>query len=74
MDYDEDKADEVVLALLLLNSVGDGRVWKSMPWEVMDRLHEKGYISNPESRNKSVVFSEEGEALAESLFEKLFSK
>jgi hypothetical protein len=39
----------------------------------MDRLHEKGYISNPATKNKSVWLSEEGARLSEELCETLFS-
>ena len=34
----------------------------------MDRLHAKGYISDPESQAKSVVMTEEGERVAQKLF------
>jgi Mn-dependent DtxR family transcriptional regulator len=33
----------------------------------MDRLHAKGYISDPKSQAKSVVMTEEGERLAQKL-------
>ena len=39
----------------------------------MDALHEKGHISNPATKNKSVWLSEEGAKLSEELFEKLFA-
>ena len=39
----------------------------------MDALHEKGYISNPATKNKSVWLSEEGAKLSEELVEKLFA-
>ena len=73
MNYDKNKTDDAVLALLLLNQVDENRVWKAMPWEVMDRLHEKGLITNPASKSKSVLLTDEGKELANSLFEKLFS-
>ena len=76
MDIDGDKLDQVVLALLYLNSFkeGDGkRAWKSLPWSVMDSLHEKGYISDPATKAKSVWLSEEGDKLSKELFEKLFA-
>ena len=38
----------------------------------MERLHEKGYISNPRSKAKSVVMTEEGAKRAQELFEKHF--
>ena len=37
----------------------------------MDRLHQKGLISNPAHRAKSVVLSDEGLAEAERLAERL---
>ena len=39
----------------------------------MDSLHEKGYISDPATKNKSVWLSEKGAKLSEKLFEKLFA-
>jgi hypothetical protein len=74
MNHDESKIDDAVLALLLLNENQDGWAWKGMPWDAMDRLHKKGFISNPISKTKSISLSKEGQELAESLFEKLFSK
>jgi hypothetical protein len=77
MDIDAEKLEHAVLALLYLNSFdekpGGKRAWKAFPWSVMDRLHEKGYISNPATKNKSVWLSEEGARLSEELCEKLFS-
>ena len=76
MEYDQDKVDEAVLALLYLNFVGDQyvvRAWKTFDWDAMDRLHEKGYISDPKSKAKSVVVTEEGQNAAKELFIKLFS-
>ena len=72
MDYDQDKVDEMVLALLWLTQTGDGRAWKGHDWVAMDRLHAKGHISDPKSKAKSVVLSEEGERLSRELFERHF--
>jgi len=36
------------------------RAWKSHDWDVLDRLHAKGYISDPKGKAKSVVLSPEG--------------
>ena len=77
MDYDRDKVDEVVLALLSLTMFGKGpgvRAWKGQDWETMDRLHTKGYISDPKSKAKSVVMTEEGEQRSQELFEKHFAR
>jgi hypothetical protein len=76
MDIDGEKLEQVVLALLYLNSFEEGtgrRAWKSFPWSIMDSLHEKGYISEPANKNKSVWLSEKGAKLSEKLFEKLFA-
>ena len=48
------------------------RAWKSFDWGAVDRLHDKGYISNPKSAAKSVALSERGAKMAESLFKKHF--
>jgi hypothetical protein len=34
----------------------------------MDRLHEKGFIGNPKSKNRSVSVSEEGRQRSEDMF------
>jgi hypothetical protein len=34
------------------------RAWKSHGWDALDRLHEKGYTSDPKSKAKSVVMTE----------------
>jgi len=75
MEINEEKLDEVVLALLYLNFHGDHgavRAWKSFDWDAMDRLHKKGFISDPKSQAKSVLVTEEGQKVAQELFEKYF--
>ena len=73
MEYDKDKVDEMVLALLYLTTHDKGtRAWKGIDWDAMDRLHDKGYIGNPKTKAKSVILTEEGERLSEELFEKHF--
>jgi len=77
MDYDKDKVDEVVLALLLLTSFKDPagtRAWKGQDWGTMERLHAKGLLSDPKSKTKSVLLSEEGEKRSRELFAKHFSR
>lgn len=74
MELDQDKIDDVVLALLYLGLHDGARAWKSFDWDAMDRLHEKGYISNPQSKAKSVVFTEEGLERAKRLLAVLFGK
>ena len=74
MEIDNDKIDEAVLALLYLTLHDNGeRAWKSHDWDAMNRLHEKGYISNPVGKAKSVRLTPEGLRESEQLFEKLFT-
>ena len=55
MEIDKEKIDDAILALLFLSLDRDGRSWKGFDWDAMNRLHEKGYISNPISKAKSVI-------------------
>jgi len=48
------------------------RAWKGMDWDVMNRLHKKGYIGNPKSKAKSAYSTEEGTRLSEAFFKKHF--
>jgi hypothetical protein len=75
MEYSRDKVDEMTLALLSLTMFSDGsvtRAWKGHAWEVLDRLHEKGYICDPKGKAKSVVMTEEGIRQARELFARHF--
>jgi hypothetical protein len=72
IDYDREKVEETVLALLWLTLDGHRRAWKSHDWDVLDRLHERGYISDPKSKAKSVLLTEEGERRARELFARHF--
>ena len=48
------------------------RAWKGHSWEVMNRLHEKGFISDPKNKAKSVHVTNEGRYRSEQLFRELF--
>jgi len=77
MEFDTTKLEEVVLALLYFNAHTDHgvtRAWKGFDWDTLDRLHAQGFISNPKSKAKSVVLSEEGARRAEELFRRYFAK
>jgi hypothetical protein len=67
-----DRIDDCVLALLLLGRHEGRRVWKSFDWDAMERLHEKGLISDPVGRAKSVLLTDAGLEKAERLFQELF--
>ena len=59
MGIDTDRIDEATLALLYLGLHDRWRAWKGFDWDSLDRLHAKGMISNPASKAKSVVFTDE---------------
>lgn len=77
MKIDQEKFDEIILALLFHNSWSENieksgvyRAWKSLDWDALERLHEKELIGRP----KSLVLTEEGYILAKKLYEKHFAE
>jgi Domain of unknown function (DUF6429) len=72
MAINTDKIDDAALALLYLTLHDGFRAWKGMDWDVLDRLHDKGMITDPVGKVKSVVFTEEGLERAKALFEAMF--
>ncbi len=74
MNLDTDRIDDAVLALLLLGLHEQNRAWKSFDWDAMSRLHEKGLISDPVGKAKSVALTEEGLNKAEALMQVLFAQ
>lgn len=77
MEIDEQKVDEISLALLYLTTFAGKfgfRAWKGHSWDVLDRLYESGYIEDPRSKAKSVVLTDEGVKRSKALFEKHFAK
>jgi hypothetical protein len=73
MEIDTEQIDAAVLALLYLTLHDGARAWKSYDWDAMNRLHEKGFISDPVGKAKSVVLSERGLNEYERLFTELFT-
>jgi hypothetical protein len=75
MNYDKDKVDEMVLALLYLTSTHDQyatRAWKGLDLETLDRLCQKGYISDPKAKSPTLVLTDAGAKLSKELFLKYF--
>ena len=67
-----ERIDQAVLALLQLGLHDTNRSWKSFDWDVMERLHAKGFISNLVGKAKSVVLTDEGLQESDRLFRLLF--
>jgi hypothetical protein len=77
MEVDQEKIDDMVLALLHLTTFEDKprlRAWKGHSWGVLDRLHQKDYISDPATKAKSVLLTDAGAKRSRELFEKHFMK
>ncbi|CAH0228942.1 hypothetical protein DMX03_17875 [Pseudomonas koreensis] len=72
MEYDMKLIDDAVLALLAAYSSDDGNAWKGYDFEIMNRLHEQGLISNPVNRNKSIWLTEEGLERGREIAERMF--
>jgi hypothetical protein len=76
-NIDKEKWAEVALAILSLTAhknMGGVRAWKGMDWDLLNILHQKGWIGDPVGKQKSVVFTDEGEDLATKFLEKHFGK
>ena len=74
MEYDPAKIEETVLALLGAFEFEQGRVWKRFDFDVMDSLHEKGYITTPRNRSESVYLTDDGLRAAKSLAARYFGR
>jgi hypothetical protein len=75
MEFDTDKVDEATLALLYLvmwREHDEHHAWKTFDWNTMARLHDKGLISDPRGKSKSLEMTEVGARDARELFEKMF--
>lgn len=75
MEYDKDKVDDMVLALLFLTSSTDQfstKAWKGLHWETLDRLYQKGWITDPNAKLPTVVLSPEAAQRSKELFTKYF--
>jgi hypothetical protein len=72
MEYDDKLIEDAVLALLATFSSDNGNAWKGFDFEVMNRLHEHGFIRNPVNKNKSVWLTEEGLERGRQIADRLF--
>ena len=76
MDYDRDKVDEVVLALMYLTTFenrGGYRAMKQFALDHLDRLEDKALIGGVRTQLKSIVLTTLGEQLSARYFRKHFA-
>jgi hypothetical protein len=73
MELDTDKIDDAVLALLMLGASGK-RAWKGLDATALARLHQRGFISDPNDRKPTLEFSAEGLARAQQMRDELFAR
>jgi hypothetical protein len=74
LDLDLEKIDQAAMALMYLTLHDGCRVWKGVSWTILDRLHEHDWITDPKSKTKSVILTEEGEIAARKALKDLFAK
>jgi hypothetical protein len=75
MEYDRDKVDYAMLALLFLTSSTDRygtRAWKGLHAETLERLHAKGWIEDPNPKGSTLTLTEAGGRKSKDLFLLLF--
>ncbi|MBK4989217.1 DUF6429 family protein [Pseudomonas sp. S36] len=72
MEYDDRLIEDAVLVLLAAYSSDKGNAWKGFDFEIMNRLHERGLISDPVNRNKSIWLTAEGLEQGRQLADQLF--
>lgn len=77
IDFDRvdwNRVDDMALAIMYLTLHDECRVWKGVDWDITDRLHDKGLISNPRSKAKSVIMTDEAIERARQIFSEAFVK
>jgi hypothetical protein len=79
MKYDQDKVDEMTLALLYLTTTeheeGRGaRAWRGFDSHTIDRLHTKGWIDDPKTKALSLHLTDDGFKKSQQWFLKWFGQ
>jgi hypothetical protein len=73
MSLTETKLDDLALAVMYSALHDERWVWKTIPFDITDRLHEQGLIDEPRSNRKSLYLTDEGLARAKAAFKSLCS-
>lgn len=69
MTFDRYRAGDLTLALMYITLHDEFRVWKGYSWDVLDHLFQQGLITDPRSKAKSIILTEEGLARSHALFQ-----
>lgn len=72
MQYNTQKMEEALLALLGALEFENGRFWKGYDFAMLDSLHEQGLITEPWGKAKSAYLTPEGLAKARALADEMF--
>jgi len=71
MNIDIEKAAEIGLAVMALTQHSDQagcvRAWKGIDWDLLDVMHQRGWIGNPVGKAKSVQMTESGLSVAQTV-------
>lgn len=73
MEYDKDQVDEMTMALIFLVTTREGeggRAWKGFDWKILERLHQRGWLAQPQIKSLSLEITAEGMAKGQECFEK----
>ena len=70
MAFNRERAGDLVLALMQLTLHEERRAWKSFDWDVMNDLFERGFITDPRRKAKSVLLTDEGLARSREMYDK----
>ncbi len=70
MAFNQERAGDLVLALMQLTLHDERRAWKSYDWDIMNDLCERGFISDPRTKAKSVVLTTEGLGRSREMYSK----
>ena len=70
MAFDRERAGDLVLALMQLTLHEERRAWKSFDWDVMNDLFERGLITDPRRKAKSVLLTDDGLARSREMYVK----
>lgn len=79
-DFDTDKIDDAVLALLWLQAFKQKKIhpdfeaWRNFRFDLLDRLREKELLYPQTGKEKTVSFTAEGEKLGRELCQRFFGK